>query len=119
MLHVARHVDLYGNMRVEKIPKSLYSSPPGWEELLHWGPCKMCYESLRIRASLSIWALFIRGEPGMWWDSYTGDFYRRMKEGCSGGAYLCDGFREADLEVGLLYWGNRKMRFLRDIQNAL
>ena len=37
----------------------------------------------------------------------------------SGGASLCKGFHEGDLEGGLLYWGTRKMRFLRDMQNAL
>jgi hypothetical protein len=42
-----------------------------------------------------------------------------MKEGSSGGASLCEGFHEGDLEGGLLYWGTRKMRFLRDMQNAL
>jgi len=42
-----------------------------------------------------------------------------MKEGSSGGASLCEGFHEVDLEGGLLYWGTRKMRFLRDMQNAL
>jgi len=28
-----------------------------------------------------------------------------MKEGSSGGASLCEGFHEGDLERGLLYWG--------------
>jgi len=28
-----------------------------------------------------------------------------MKEGSSGGASLCEGFYEEDLEGGLLYWG--------------
>jgi hypothetical protein len=28
-------------------------------------------------------------------------------------------FPQADLEGGLLYWGTQKMRFLRDMQNAL
>jgi len=28
--------------------------------------------------------------------SFTGDFDRRMKEGSSGGAYVCEGFREGD-----------------------
>jgi len=28
-----------------------------------------------------------------------------MKEGSSGGASLCEGFHEEDLEGGLLYWG--------------
>jgi hypothetical protein len=42
-----------------------------------------------------------------------------MKEGCSGGASLCEGFHEGDLEGVLLYWGTRNMRFLRDMQNAL
>jgi hypothetical protein len=42
-----------------------------------------------------------------------------MKEGSSGGASLCEGFHQGDLERGLLYWGNQKMRFLRDMQNAL
>jgi len=37
--------------------------------------------------------------------SYTGDFKRRMKESSSGGASLCEGFHEGDLEGGLLYWG--------------
>jgi len=41
-----------------------------------------------------------------------------MKEGSSGGAYLCEGFHKGDLERGLLYWGTKKMRFLRDMQNA-
>jgi hypothetical protein len=49
--------------------------------------------------------------------SYIGDFERRMKGGSSGGAPLSVGFHEGDLEGGLLYWGNQKMRFLR--QNAL
>ena len=42
-----------------------------------------------------------------------------MKEGCSGGASLFEGFHEGDLERELLYWGTQKMRFLRDMQNAL
>jgi len=42
-----------------------------------------------------------------------------MKEGSSGGASLCEGFHEGDLGGGLLYWGTRKMRLLRDMQNAL
>jgi len=42
-----------------------------------------------------------------------------MKEGSSDGASLCEGYHEGDLEGGLLYWGTRKMRFLRDMQNAL
>jgi len=42
-----------------------------------------------------------------------------MKEGCSGGASLYEGFHEGDLGGGLLYRGDRKMRFLRDMQNAL
>jgi hypothetical protein len=32
---------------------------------------------------------------------------------------LCEGFHEGDLEGELLYWGIRKVRFLRDMQNAL
>jgi hypothetical protein len=35
------------------------------------------------------------------------------------GASLCEGFHEGDFERGLLYWGPRNMRFLRDMQNAL
>jgi len=31
-----------------------------------------------------------------------------MKEGCNGGASLCKGFHEGDLEGGLLYWGPQK-----------
>jgi hypothetical protein len=50
---------------------------------------------------------------------YTGDFDRWMKDGSSGGAALCKGFHEGDLEEGLLYWGTWKIRFLRDMQNAL
>jgi len=42
-----------------------------------------------------------------------------MKEGSRGGASLCEGFHEGDLGRGLLYWGTQKMRFLRDMQNAL
>jgi len=42
-----------------------------------------------------------------------------MNEGCSGGASLCKGYHEGDLVGGLLYWGTQKMRFLRDMQNAL
>jgi hypothetical protein len=37
-----------------------------------------------------------------------------MKEGSIGGASLCEGFHTGDLEGGLLYWGTRKMRFLRE-----
>jgi hypothetical protein len=51
-------------------------------------------------------------------DLYTGDFDRRIKEGSSGGASLCEGFHEGYLEGGLLYWGTRKMRFLKDMQNS-
>jgi hypothetical protein len=40
-------------------------------------------------------------------------------EDCSGGASLCEGFHERDLVGGLLYWGTRKMRFLRDTRNTL
>jgi hypothetical protein len=39
-----------------------------------------------------------------------------MKEGPIGGASLCERFHEGNLEGGLLYWGTRKMRFLRDMQ---
>jgi len=28
-----------------------------------------------------------------------------MKEGSSGGAFLCEGVHEGDLEGGLLHWG--------------
>jgi hypothetical protein len=42
-----------------------------------------------------------------------------MKEGASGGVSLCEEFHEGNLEGGPLYWGTRKMRFLRDMQNAL
>jgi hypothetical protein len=42
-----------------------------------------------------------------------------MKERSSGGASLCKGFHEGNLEGGLLYWGTRRMRVLRDMQNAL
>jgi len=42
-----------------------------------------------------------------------------MKEGCSGGASLCKGLHEGGLRGGFLYWGTQKMRFLRDMQNAL
>ena len=42
-----------------------------------------------------------------------------MKEVSSNGAPLCEGFHEGDLEGGLLYWGTRKIRFLRDMHNAL
>ena len=31
-----------------------------------------------------------------------------MKKGSSGGASLCEGFHEGDLEGGLLYWGTQK-----------
>ena len=41
------------------------------------------------------------------------------EEGCCGGASLSEGFHEGDLGGGHLYWGTRKMRFLRDMQNAL
>ena len=56
------------------------------------------------------------GEGGC---SYIGDFDRRMKEGSSGGASLCEGFHEGELEGGVLYWGTRKMRFFKDLQNAM
>jgi len=36
-----------------------------------------------------------------------------MKDGCRGGASLCEGFHEGDLGGGLLYWGTQKMRFLQ------
>ena len=42
-----------------------------------------------------------------------------MKEGSSGGAPLCEGFHEGDFEGRLLYWGNRKLRFVKGMQNAL
>jgi hypothetical protein len=60
-------------------------------------------------------------EPGMWGEGglILRDFDRLMKEGSSGGASLCEGFHQGDLEGGLLYWGTRKMRFLREMQNAL
>jgi len=39
-----------------------------------------------------------------------------MKEVSSGGASFCEGFHEGDLGGGgLLYWGTRNMRFLRDM----
>ena len=28
--------------------------------------------------------------------------------------HLCEGFHQEDLESGLLYWGTRKIRFLRE-----
>jgi hypothetical protein len=59
---------------------------------------------------------YVRGGGGA---SYTGDFDRLIKEGSSGGASLSEGFHQGDLEVGLLYWGTQKMRFLRERQNAL
>jgi len=42
-----------------------------------------------------------------------------MKEGSSGGASLCEGFNEWGFEMGPLYWGTGKMRFLRNMQNAM
>ena len=50
--------------------------------------------------------LSILGEPGMLGrgGSYTGDFDRKMKEGSSGGAFLCLGFHQGDLEGELLCW---------------
>jgi hypothetical protein len=42
-----------------------------------------------------------------------------MKEGSSGGASQCRGFHDGDLEGGLLYWETLRMRFLRDMPNAL
>jgi len=45
------------------------------------------------------------GGRGGWGVLYTGDFDRRMTEGSSGGASLCEGFHEGELEGGLLYWG--------------
>jgi hypothetical protein len=42
-----------------------------------------------------------------------------MKEGCSGEVSLFEGFHEGDFGGGLPYRGTRKMRFLRDMQNAL
>jgi hypothetical protein len=42
-----------------------------------------------------------------------------VKEGSSSGAFLCEGFHEGGVEGVLLYWETRKMRFLRDMQNAL
>jgi hypothetical protein len=51
--------------------------------------------------------------------SYTGGFDRWMKEGSSGGASLCEGFHQGYLEGASFYWGTRKMRFLRETQNAL
>jgi len=58
----------------------------------------------------------------MWWGewgSYTGKFDRRIKEDSTGGASLCEGFHEGDLEGGHIYWGTQKMRFLRETQNSL
>jgi hypothetical protein len=57
----------------------------------------------------SAWGpLSIRGEHGMWWGegSYTGDFDRLIKGSCSGGASLCEGFHEGNLEEGLPLLGN-------------
>jgi len=42
--------------------------------------------------------------------SYTGDFDGCMKEGCSGGASLCEGFHVVDLDGELLHWGPQKIR---------
>jgi len=42
-----------------------------------------------------------------------------MNEGFIGGASLCVGFDEEDLEGGFICWGTRKMWFLRYMQNAL
>jgi hypothetical protein len=71
-------------------PFSLSSSSPslcmkrlrggGLGELLHWGPWKMCRESLWIWASL--WGhLSSRGEPRLSGGLYTVDFVRWMEEG--------------------------------------
>jgi hypothetical protein len=43
----------------------------------------------------------------------------KLKDCSSGGASLCVGFHEGDLEGELLYWRTCKIRFLRDMQNAL
>jgi len=51
-----------------------------------------------------------RGRGGA---SYTRNCDRQMKEGCSAGAYLCEGFHEGDLEGGLLHWGTLKTWILR------
>jgi hypothetical protein len=42
-----------------------------------------------------------------------------MEKDSSGGTSLCEGFHEGDLEGGLIYWGTRKIRFVRNMQNAL
>ena len=49
--------------------------------------------------------------------SYTGDLDECRWALVVG--HLCEGLHEGDLRGGLLYWGTRKMRFLRDMQNAL
>jgi hypothetical protein len=60
------------------------------------------------------------GEPGICvGGSYTRDFDGRMKEGSGGGASLCEEFHVGDLGGWLIYWRARKMRFLRNMHNAL
>ena len=69
---------------------------------------------------LSPWGpLSIRGDPGIGGGAQAGDFDRRLKEGSSSGASLCEGVHEGDHEGGFIYWGTRKMRFLRYVKNAL
>jgi len=54
----------------------------GGGEVLHWEPWKICSDSLRTWASLSIGAPVVRVEPGVWkGGTYTRDFERWMKEG--------------------------------------
>ena len=51
-------------------------------ELLHWEPWKICSDSLRIWAFLSIGPLYYRREPESGGDSrIPGDFERWMKDG--------------------------------------
>ena len=54
-----------------------------------------------MRASLSMGTPFLSGETRYQeGGSYTEDFDRRMKEGCSGGASLCEGSIKGTLREG-------------------
>ena len=63
--------------------KGLRGGGLGVGELLHWGPRKICSDSLRIQTSLSIGAPMEPRGTCIWGGggSYTGDFEKRLKEG--------------------------------------
>ena len=63
-----------GTLGMEHLSLKRLSAEGLWGGLLYLGPWKICQERLRIRAYLSIGAIYVQVEPGIRRGSYTGDF---------------------------------------------